>query len=79
MKEFGGRDDFGRRPEVRHTFEDRELKTADGFFIDDFRGQDRRRLFHRRFPRPRSLPALWRQTDHGRWDTPVAVHVYEIG
>ena len=51
---------------VRVLFEDREVKAAEGFFVDDFRGQD---LYQRFGGGP--------TTCYG--DTPVAVHVYEIG
>jgi hypothetical protein len=51
---------------VRVLFEDRELQAADGFFVDDFRGQD---LYQRFGGGP--------STGYG--DTPVAVHIYEIG
>ena len=51
---------------VRVLCEDRELKAADGFFVDDFRGQD---LYQRFGGGPTA----------GYGDTPVAVHVYEIG
>ena len=51
---------------VRVLFEDRELKAADAFFIDDFRGQD---LYQRFGGEPTT----------GYGDTPVAVHIYEIG
>jgi len=51
---------------MRVLFEDREVKAAEGFFVDDFRGQD---LYQRFGGGP--------TTCYG--DTPVAVHVYEIG
>jgi hypothetical protein len=51
---------------VRVLFEDRESKAADGFFIDDFRGQD---LYQRFGGGPTT----------GYGDTPVAEHIYEIG
>jgi hypothetical protein len=51
---------------VRVLFEDRELKAADGFFLDDFRGQD---LYQRFGGGPTT----------GYGDTPVAMHIYEIG
>jgi hypothetical protein len=47
---------------VRVLWEDRELTSADGFFSDDFRGQD---LFQR-------------YGGLGYGDEPVALHVYEI-
>jgi hypothetical protein len=50
---------------VHVLFEDRELKAADGFFVDDFRGQD---LYQRCGCGPTT----------GYGDTPVAVHIYEI-
>jgi hypothetical protein len=51
---------------VRVLFEDRQLQAADGFFVDDFRGQD----LYQRFG---GGPEL------GYGDAPVALHVYEIG
>lgn len=51
---------------VRALFEDRELRAADGHFVDDFRGQD---LYQRFGGGP----------THGYGDAPVALHVYEIG
>ena len=51
---------------VRVLFEAREIKAADGFFVDDFRGHD----LYRRFG---GGPAA------GYGDTPVAAHIYEIG
>jgi hypothetical protein len=51
---------------VRVLFEDREIKAADGFFLDDFRGQD---LYQRFGGGPTT----------GYGDTPVALHMYEIG
>jgi hypothetical protein len=50
---------------VRVLFEDRELTAADGFFADDFRGQD---LYQR-------YGGGW-GTGYG--DAPVALHVYEV-
>jgi hypothetical protein len=51
---------------IRVLFEDRELTAAKGFFTDDFRGQD-----------------LYQRYGGGFWtgygDTPVALHIYEIG
>jgi hypothetical protein len=44
----------------------REIKAADGFFIDDFRGQD---LYQRFGGGPTT----------GYGDTPVALRIYEIG
>jgi hypothetical protein len=61
-----GVDGLKSRTRVRVLFEDRELKAADGFFIDDFRGQD---LYQRFGGGPTT----------GYGDTPVAVHIYEIG
>lgn len=51
---------------VRVLFEDRELTTADGYFVDDFRGQD---LYQRFGGGPRL----------GYGDAPVALHIYEVG
>jgi hypothetical protein len=50
---------------VRVLFEDRELTAQDGFFVDDFRGQD---LYQR-------YGGGW-GTGYG--DAPVALHVYEV-
>ena len=50
---------------VRVLFEDRELTAADGYFVDDFRGQD---LYQRH-------GGGW-GTGYG--DAPVALHVYEV-
>jgi hypothetical protein len=49
---------------VRVLFEDRELKA--GIFVDDFRGRD---LYQRFGGGPTT----------GYGDTPVAVHIYEVG
>ena len=51
---------------VRVLFEDRELTAADGYFVDDFRGQD---LYQRFGGGPRL----------GYGDAPVALHIYEVG
>ncbi|MGH7899014.1 MAG: hypothetical protein ACREQQ_13750, partial [Candidatus Binatia bacterium] len=48
---------------IRAIFEDRELVAADGYFVDDFRGQD----LYQRFGGIR-----------GYGSTPVALHFYEI-
>jgi hypothetical protein len=55
----------GLRPgtPIRVLFEDRNLKAADGYFTDDFRGRD----LYQRFGSP------------GYGSEPVALHVYEIG
>jgi hypothetical protein len=50
---------------VRVLFEDREVTASDGFFIDDFRGQDLYQRYGGGFG-----------TGYG--DTPVALHMYEI-
>lgn len=50
---------------VRVLFEDREVIVDDGFFIDDFRGQDLYQRYGGGFG-----------TGYG--DTPVALHMYEI-
>ena len=50
---------------IRVAFEDRELVAADGYFVDDFRGQD---LYERFGGGPYA----------GYGDTPVALHVYEV-
>jgi hypothetical protein len=50
---------------VRVLFEDRELTAQDGFFVDDFRGQD---LYQR-------YGGGW-GTGYG--DAPVALHAYEV-
>src|SRR5262249_34667487 len=51
---------------VHVLFEDREITAADGYFIDDFRGRD---LYQRFGGGPTT----------GYGDTPVIVHLYEIG
>jgi hypothetical protein len=50
---------------VRVLFEDRELRADDGFFVDDFRGQDLYQRYGGGFG-----------TGYG--DAPVALHLYEI-
>ncbi|OGV62737.1 MAG: hypothetical protein A2498_02725 [Lentisphaerae bacterium RIFOXYC12_FULL_60_16] len=50
---------------VRVLFEDREIKSGDGFFIDDFRGQD----LYQRFGGGHFT---------GYSDEPVALHIYEV-
>src|SRR5262249_8666182 len=50
---------------VRVLFEDRDLTAADGYFVDDFRGQD---LYQR-------FGGGW---GVGCGDGPVALHLYEI-
>jgi hypothetical protein len=52
--------------QVKVLFEDREITAGDGFFIDDFRGQD----LYQRFGGGLN--------GGGYGDTPVALHVYEI-
>jgi hypothetical protein len=51
---------------IRVLFEEGELTAAKGFFTDDFRGQD-----------------LYQRYGGGFWtgygDTPVALHIYEMG
>jgi hypothetical protein len=50
---------------VRVLFEDREITAADGYFIDDFRGQD---LYQRYGGGPGT----------GYGDAPVALRLYEV-
>ena len=50
---------------VRVVFEDRDLKTDEGGFVDDFRGTDL-------YERYGGGPAI------GYGDTPVALHIYEL-
>jgi hypothetical protein len=50
---------------VRVLFEDREVLAGDGFFVDDFRGQD---LYQR----------YGGGLGTGYGDAPVALHLYEV-
>jgi hypothetical protein len=59
-------DGLAANTRVRVLVEDRELRSAAGHFVDDFRGED---LYQRFGGGPMG----------GYGDAPVALHVYEIG